>query len=81
MDITRRRELASRLLDGYVHGPAAATEATSRALAKVAAAEAVEWLLGCGKPEPGKPAPATTAESTGQYPRLTTTAAKTNRCR
>jgi len=41
MDITRRRELASRLLDGYVHGPAAATEATARALAKVAATEAV----------------------------------------
>jgi hypothetical protein len=41
MDITRRRELASRLLDGYVHGPAAATEATARALTKVAAAEAV----------------------------------------
>jgi hypothetical protein len=41
MDFTRRRELARRLLDGYVHGPAAATEATARALAKAAAAEAI----------------------------------------
>ena len=46
MDISRRRELASRLLDGYVHGPAAATEATARALAKVAAAEAVVLVEG-----------------------------------
>jgi hypothetical protein len=46
MDIARRRELASRLLDGYVHGPAAATEATARALAKVAAAEAVLLVEG-----------------------------------
>jgi hypothetical protein len=46
MDITRRRELASRLLDGYVHGPAAATEATVRALAKVAGAESVVLVEG-----------------------------------
>jgi hypothetical protein len=46
MDINARRELASRLLDGYVHGPAAATEATARALAKVAAAEAVVLVEG-----------------------------------
>jgi Overcoming lysogenization defect protein-like, TOPRIM domain len=46
MDTTRRRELASRLLDGYVHGPAAATEATARALAKVAAAETVLLVEG-----------------------------------
>jgi hypothetical protein len=46
MNITRRRQLASRLLDGYVHGPAAATEATARALAKVAAAEAVVLVEG-----------------------------------
>jgi hypothetical protein len=46
MDIARRRELASRLLDGYVHGPAAATEATARALARVAAAEAVVLVEG-----------------------------------
>ncbi len=46
MDTTRRRELASRLLDGYVHGPAAATEATVRALAKVATAEAVVLVEG-----------------------------------
>src|SRR6185437_9975259 len=44
--IARRRELASRLLDGYVHGPAAATEATARALAKVAAAQAVVLVEG-----------------------------------
>ncbi len=46
MDITRRRELAGRLLDGYVHGPEAATEATVRALAKVAAAQAVVLVEG-----------------------------------
>jgi hypothetical protein len=46
MDITTRRELAGQLLDGYVHGPAAATEATARALAKVAAAEAVVLVEG-----------------------------------
>jgi hypothetical protein len=46
MDITRRRQLASRLLDGYVHGPAAATEATARALAKTAAARAVVLVEG-----------------------------------
>ncbi len=46
MDITRRRELANRLLEGYVHGPAAATEATARALTKVAAAEAVVLVEG-----------------------------------
>ena len=46
MDITRRRELASRLLDGYVHGPAAATEATAQALAKTEAAQAVVLVEG-----------------------------------
>ena len=46
MDRTRRRELASPLLDGYVHGPAAATEATAVALAKVAAAQAVVLVEG-----------------------------------
>ena len=46
MDMTRRRELASRWLDGYVHGPAAATEATAVALAKVAAAQAVVLVEG-----------------------------------
>jgi hypothetical protein len=46
MDITRRRELAGRLLDGYVHGPEAATEATARALAKVADAQAVVMVEG-----------------------------------
>jgi OLD-like protein len=42
----QRRDLASRLLGGYVHGPAAATEATARALAKVAAARAVVLVEG-----------------------------------
>jgi hypothetical protein len=42
----RRRELASRALDGYVHGPAAASEATARALAKAAAADAVVLVEG-----------------------------------
>lgn len=46
MDITRRRELAGRLLDGYVHGPAATAKATARALARVAAAEAVVFVEG-----------------------------------
>jgi len=46
MDSIRRRELASRLLDGYVHGPAAATEATARALVKAAAARAVVLVEG-----------------------------------
>ncbi len=46
MDITSRRELASRLLDGYVHGPAAATEATAAALAKAAAAQAIVLVEG-----------------------------------
>jgi hypothetical protein len=46
MDVTRRRELGARLLDGYVHGPAAATEATARALVKAAAADAVVLVEG-----------------------------------
>src|SRR5215472_2695538 len=46
MDIARRRELADLLLDGYVHGPAAATEATAQALAKVAVAETVVLVEG-----------------------------------
>jgi hypothetical protein len=46
MNISRRRELASRLLEGYVHGPAAATEATARALAKVPDAVAVVLVEG-----------------------------------
>ncbi|HEX9063783.1 MAG TPA: TOPRIM nucleotidyl transferase/hydrolase domain-containing protein [Streptosporangiaceae bacterium] len=46
MDNARRRELASRLLDGYVHGPAAATEATARALENVAVARLVVLVEG-----------------------------------
>jgi hypothetical protein len=46
MDRATRRELASRLLDGYVHGPAAATEATALALAKAAAAAAIVLVEG-----------------------------------
>jgi hypothetical protein len=32
MDTEKRRKLAEKALDGYVSGPAAATEATARAL-------------------------------------------------
>src|SRR6185437_10607622 len=46
MNFAKRRELASRLLDGYVHGPAAATAATTRALAKVATAQNVVLVEG-----------------------------------
>jgi hypothetical protein len=46
MDIARRRELAGLLLDGYVHGPAAATQGTARALAKAASAQAVVLVEG-----------------------------------
>jgi hypothetical protein len=46
MNFAKRRELASRLLDGYVHGPAAATVATTRALAKVATARTVVLVEG-----------------------------------
>ena len=44
MDDATRRELAGTLLDGYVHGPAAGTQATARALAKAAAARTVELI-------------------------------------
>ena len=43
MESARRRELASRLLDGYVHGPAAATEATARSLAKAEAGDRFQF--------------------------------------
>jgi hypothetical protein len=46
MDINARRELAGRLLDGYLHGPAAATQATAIAVAKAATAEAVVLVEG-----------------------------------
>lgn len=46
MDSTRRRELATRLLDGYVHGPAAATQATAQALERAAVAQAVVLVEG-----------------------------------
>lgn len=46
MDIARRGELAGRLLDGYVNGPAAATEATARALAKADGARAIVVVEG-----------------------------------
>ncbi|MGN6795045.1 MAG: TOPRIM nucleotidyl transferase/hydrolase domain-containing protein [Streptosporangiaceae bacterium] len=46
MDITRRRELARQVLEGYVNGPAAATEATVRALAKVQDARAAVLVEG-----------------------------------
>ena len=46
MNRARRRELAKAVLSGYVSGPAAATEATSRALGKVDAARAVVLVEG-----------------------------------
>jgi hypothetical protein len=46
MDRATRRELAGRLLEGYVHGPAAATEATARALARLTDAVAVVLVEG-----------------------------------
>ena len=46
MDIPDRRELADRLLAGYVSGPAAATEATVAALAKTAGARAIILVEG-----------------------------------
>ena len=46
MNSARRRELAARALDGYVHGPAAATEATARALGKVRDARAAVLVEG-----------------------------------
>lgn len=46
MDAARRRALAGQLLEGYVHGPAAATEATVRALAKTESARAVVLVEG-----------------------------------
>jgi len=46
MDVTNRRELARRALDGYVSGPAASTRATARALAKVDNAVAVVLVEG-----------------------------------
>ena len=46
MNRARRRELAKVVLSGYVSGPAAATEATWRALGKVDAARAVVLVEG-----------------------------------
>lgn len=46
MDSSRRRQLASQLLEGYVSGPTASTEATARALAKLPTAEAVVLVEG-----------------------------------
>jgi hypothetical protein len=46
MDATTRRELARQLLEGYVNGPAAATEATVRALAKLKDAQGVVLVEG-----------------------------------
>jgi Overcoming lysogenization defect protein-like, TOPRIM domain len=46
MDIIRRGELARRLLADYVHGPAAATQATALALEKVSDAAAVVLVEG-----------------------------------
>ncbi|HEY2575462.1 MAG TPA: TOPRIM nucleotidyl transferase/hydrolase domain-containing protein [Streptosporangiaceae bacterium] len=46
MDVTRRRELARRALDGYVSGPAAPVQAMARALAKAGNAVAVVLVEG-----------------------------------
>jgi OLD-like protein len=46
MEIERRRELARRVLAGYVSGPAAATEATAQALAKTSGARAIVLVEG-----------------------------------
>ena len=46
MDVTRRRELARRALDGYVSGPAAPILATTRALAKADDAATVVLVEG-----------------------------------
>jgi hypothetical protein len=46
MDVTNRRELARRALDGYVSGPAAPIHATARALAKVDSAVAMVLVEG-----------------------------------
>jgi len=46
MDVTGRRELARRALDGYVSGPTAPIRATARALAKVDNALAVVLVEG-----------------------------------
>jgi hypothetical protein len=46
MDVTTRRELARRALDGYVSGPAASTRATARALTRVDNALAVVLVEG-----------------------------------
>src|SRR6266542_4133482 len=46
MDVTNRRELARRALDGYVSGPAASIRATARALAKVDNAVALVLVEG-----------------------------------
>lgn len=46
MDATERRELARKLLAGYVSGPAAATQATALALAKAEGAHAIVLVEG-----------------------------------
>ncbi len=46
MNLARRRELARQLLDGYVHGPAASTEATAQALTKVEDAATIVFVEG-----------------------------------
>src|SRR5690242_13890622 len=46
MDQAQRRDLADRLLEGYVSGPAAATQATARALARVQGASMVVFVEG-----------------------------------
>lgn len=46
MDFAERSDLARKLLDGYVSGPAAATQATARALVKAADAATIVFVEG-----------------------------------
>ncbi len=46
MDLAKRRELARKLLDGYMSGPAASTHATARALMKAEDATTIVFVEG-----------------------------------
>jgi hypothetical protein len=46
MDLAKRHELARKLLDGYVSGPAASTQATARALMKAEDATTIVFVEG-----------------------------------
>lgn len=63
MDSTRRRELAEKLLDGYVSGPTATTEATARARQKADVAQAVVIVEGSAIRSPSRSWPSDSAET------------------